>query len=189
MSTSDRSPRNTASDDPIIKLLIGTSPGGIEAQERQGQREVLASTTLPADLNGASREGFETLGFRFGDAIPGDPLFQEASLPAGWRREGSKHAMWSYIVDERGLRRVAVFYKAAFYDRKAHMNLVNVGYDIASSFIYGDQATFALRPDLTDSERAGAHAAAADYLESAERHPTIYGDRTSRARQVLEAAK
>jgi len=31
--------------------------------------------------------------------------------------------MWSYLLDEHGRRRVAIFYKAAFYDRSAFMRL------------------------------------------------------------------
>ena len=31
--------------------------------------------------------------------------------------------MWSHIVDAEGRKRVAVFYKAAFYDRRADMRL------------------------------------------------------------------
>jgi predicted secreted protein len=32
--------------------------------------------------------------------------------------------MWSYIVDDEGTQRVAIFYKAAFYDRDAFMRPV-----------------------------------------------------------------
>jgi hypothetical protein len=34
--------------------------------------------------------------------------------------------MWSQLVDAEGVPRVAIFYKAAFYDRKAHMSFDQV---------------------------------------------------------------
>lgn len=180
-------PRNTTNSDPFERLLIAMSPAGIEAQEAQGQREMLAATTLPADLNHDSQEDFEALGFTFGDPVPGDPLFREATLPEGWQREGSDHPMWSHITDERGLRRVAIFYKAAFYDRRAFMAIVNVGYELASGFIYGDDETPTIHPDLTEQERAAARVKALSYLADAERHPGIYGDRKPRAEAFLAA--
>jgi hypothetical protein len=63
-------------------------------------------------------------------------MFRQATLPPGWKKTGSDHDMWSYVEDERGLRRVAVFYKAAFYDRRADMHAENVPYSCASQFGY-----------------------------------------------------
>jgi hypothetical protein len=31
--------------------------------------------------------------------------------------------MWSYILDDKGRERCAIFYKAAFYDRRAHLSI------------------------------------------------------------------
>lgn len=109
--------------DPLERLLIAASSGGIEASEAQGQRELVASAVVPTELLRSSKADYEALGFVFGDVVDGDPMFQGVALPEGWAREGSDHDMWSYICDETGKRRVAVFYKAAFYDRKAHMSL------------------------------------------------------------------
>lgn len=176
------SPRNTTSDvhdNPIGFLADALGAGGasaaIEAQELAGQAEMLRATTLPSEIHGDEAE-FTDLGFTFGDHVPGDPLFREATLPEGWTREGSEHAMWSYLHDERGVRRAAVFYKAAFYDRRAHMSLLNVGYDVATTWIYGDDEARTLNPNLTDTEAAAARTRAVQYLEDAERHPTIYKD-------------
>jgi hypothetical protein len=91
-------------------------------QERAGQRELVNSSVLPVEMS-PSREAFERLGFRFGEQVDGDPLFIHVELPAGWTRAGTDHAMWSDVVDQKGRRRVAVFYKAAFYDRRANMSL------------------------------------------------------------------
>ena len=46
--------------------------------------------------------------------------------------------MHSVIKDERGIERASIFYKAAFYDRKASLSLVRVGGKFATSWIYGD---------------------------------------------------
>lgn len=107
--------------------LITGSPGSfIESQERDGQRQLVNSDRLPTEILYGSRSEFEALGFTFGEPDERDPMFRPATLPPGWKREGSDHAMWSYIVDGLGRRRVSVFYKAAFYDRSAHMALTGV---------------------------------------------------------------
>lgn len=182
----DRSPRNTSTTDALDKFLVAASPDGIESQERAGQAEVLQSTTLPAEILWSTAEDFEALGFTFGELVDGDPLFRQASLPEGWKREGSDHAMWSYIVDGRGIRRVAVFYKAAFYDRHAHMGLQNVGRTLASEFIYGDEEVPNLPEGLTVQERADLVEEAQTYLARAAEHPDIYGDRVPRATALVE---
>lgn len=120
-------------EEPAVGLMIGAFPGGIEASERRGQLQFLDSEILPAQIQdpfkddkmerGAGRRILESWGFRFGKVCGGDTLFQQAKLPEGWSKKGSDHDMWSDIVDEKGRERCAVFYKAAFYDRKAHMEI------------------------------------------------------------------
>jgi hypothetical protein len=179
-------PRNTSRDDNIVKLAISASPGGIEAQERAGQAEVVGGTYLPTRLNHGEPEDFAALGFTFGDPDPEDPMFRPATLPDGWKREGSSHAMWSYIVDERGIRRVSIFYKAAFYDRSAFMNICHVGWEVATDFIYGEAEAPSL-DRLTADELDDVREAAEKYLADATSHPDIYGDREPRARVLLAA--
>jgi hypothetical protein len=113
---------NTAEIGPTAGTLM---PGGIEASERQGQQQLVESDTLPAEMIGRERALYEKLGFTFAGPVPGDNLFVFATLPPGWKKERSGHAMWSHIVDEHGKNRVAIFYKAAFYDRRADANLVS----------------------------------------------------------------
>lgn len=117
----------TIRDDALLLLAVAMTnrdggAGFIEAQEAAGQRQLVNSDRLPTRTQDDEAE-YLALGFTFGDPDPGDPLFRPATLPAGWRREGTDHAMWSKLVDEHGRERVSIFYKAAFYDRDAFMRL------------------------------------------------------------------
>lgn len=110
---------------PRINLLAAMALGvgeSIEMSEQRGQAEIVQSTLLPADMQG-EREKFEKVGFKFGNVVKGDRLFIEATMPEGWKKERTDHPMWSKLVDEKGNERAMVFYKAAFYDRSAHMSL------------------------------------------------------------------
>jgi len=116
-------------------MITGDATSFIEGQERAGQHQIVNSDRLPAD-HGDDSPWLE-LGFTFGDPDPADPLFCPATLPPGWKREGSDHAMWSHLTDEHGRQRAGVFYKAAFYDRKASMHLVGVSWYVCRHVEYG----------------------------------------------------
>jgi hypothetical protein len=105
----------------LENFLVASTPGGIEAQEKRGQEALVASTNMPKEMS-PNREAFEALGFEFGDDV--DDIFVSAKLPEGWTRAATDHSMHSDILDEQGRRRVAIFYKAAFYDRHANAHLV-----------------------------------------------------------------
>lgn len=134
------SPRNTARamrEDPAEALLMlaesmgSRGPGGaIEAQEAAGQREIVHSDVIPTDAPPADQ--LEALGFKLGPVVEGDDMFRRATLPDGWTREGSEHAMWSYLLDGLGRKRASIFYKAAFYDRSAHMSITTVSGYVSS---------------------------------------------------------
>jgi hypothetical protein len=124
--------RNTTADmrDPASQwafladsLGSGGTSGAVERQESAGQQELVHSDRLPTACNKAA---FEALGFTFGDPDPADPLFMPATLPEGWEKRATDHSMGSVIVDPLGRERVSIFYKAAFYDRSAHMNLIGL---------------------------------------------------------------
>lgn len=129
--------RNTTEDmhDPVeasmflLNQLGSADPGdptaAIMHMEAEGQRQLVNSDRLPTRVlhTVGGDEAFLALGFTFGPPDSGDSLFRPATLPVGWKRERSDHAMWSYLVDEHGRHRVSIFYKAAFYDRDAHMSL------------------------------------------------------------------
>jgi hypothetical protein len=133
-------PRDDAETTMYTALAIGLGGGNasdaILAQESRGQQQILTSAVLPTDMG--DRAEYEALGFTFGDPVPGDPMFTNATLPRGWSREGSDHAMWSYLVDADGNRRASIFYKAAFYDRSAHMSL-NTVYSLMYDCVYNNQ--------------------------------------------------
>jgi hypothetical protein len=182
-------PENTADRDPIVHLVGAMSEGSegyILGMEAAGQRQVVASDVMP--LDNRDRDAMVALGFTFGEPV--DDLFQSATLPEGWSRQGSDHAMWSHIVDERGIERVGIFYKAAFYDRSAHASLTNVGYSLGRTFIYGDGPDETPWGVLTEDERAQFIAALTQYGEDAAQHPDIYnrdgrGDRAAKRLREL----
>lgn len=116
-------------DGDAENLLVAMTHGGIEAQEARGQDRFVHSDLLPKEINGwveglGDRDTHalcERLGIKvLGDA---DDLFYAVELPQGWTKEATGHSMWSSIFDERGRKRMSVFYKAAFYDRRAFVNV------------------------------------------------------------------
>lgn len=68
-------------------------------------------------------ELLKSWGFKLGKTDPNDKMFRTVTLPAGWKRRGSSHSMWSYIDDDKGRERISIFYKAAFYDRESFFNV------------------------------------------------------------------
>lgn len=178
-------PEDTSARDPLLHLAGSWDDPSryITDMESAGQRQLLHSDRLPTE--GSEDPQFIELGFVFGEPDPNDPLFRPATLPDGWKREGSDHAMWSYILDERGISRVGIFYKAAFYDRRAAMHLERPGYSAASKAIYGDGPVVGPWDKLTNEELADARDEAERYLKEAAEHPDIYGNRADRAREVL----
>ena len=103
-------------------FIAAATPGGIEAQEKRGQIEQTFAETLPKDgTTGKDRKQWEALGFMFGDAA--DDIFVNVKFPNGWRKKPTDHSMWIELLDDKGRKRGAIFYKAAFYDRSAHVHI------------------------------------------------------------------
>lgn len=100
-------------------MLFGAS-GAIERSEAIGQVQLVESTDLPAD--GSDNPAFASFGVTFGEPHADDPIFRPATLPAGWKKQATDHSMWSKLIDDKGRERAHIFYKAAFYDRSAHIN-------------------------------------------------------------------
>lgn len=131
----------------LENFLVASTPGGIERQEAEGQRALVAGTTLPKKISGATREQLEALGFKFGEDA--DELFVHCELPAGWSKRGTDHSMHSDLLDEQGRKRAGVFYKAAFYDRRADMRM-NRRFNV-HPFTDGSQNNY-MRCVVTDGE-------------------------------------
>jgi hypothetical protein len=102
-------------------FIAAATPGGIEAQEVRGQAQFVNSDVLPKRCIGCTREQIEAMGVVFGADV--DDIFVIVVLPAGWAKAPTEHSMWSDLRDERGRVRANIFYKAAFYDRNAHISL------------------------------------------------------------------
>ncbi len=121
--------------------LIAATPGGIEAQEAAGQRELVGERDLlPIKC---PRKELESLGFIFGDNASNDPneIFVSASFPLGWSKKATDHSMWSDLLDDKGRKRGAIFYKAAFYDRSSHMSL-NRRFNVSGNDLDADGSKF-----------------------------------------------
>jgi hypothetical protein len=102
----------------IQNFLAASSPGGIEAQEAAGQRELTSNfNRLPLNMREREREIAEKLGFVFGEPI--DEVFVSVTPPDGWTLRPTEHSYHSDIIDTQGNVRGGMFYKAAFYDRRA----------------------------------------------------------------------
>jgi hypothetical protein len=93
----------------------------IEDMEAQGQRELTGQTSkLPT--KGSENPAWAKMGVIYGKPDPSDPVFSGAQLPAGWKLKPTEHSMWNHLLDDQGRVRAKMFYKAAFYDRSAHIH-------------------------------------------------------------------
>jgi len=180
--------RNTAKDpaedpsDALLFLAAAMGPGGTEQaiveQERSGQAQLIHSECLPTDLRGGDQAIFEALGIVFDGPVEEDPLFQYAHLPEGWTKRPGDYHTWSYVLDELGRRRVRVCYKAAFYDRRAHMNVVSV-------FGYVDHCVQSGSDIVTDN----AWATPAAVLEAAREGAERYAKWEEQSREYRDASE
>jgi hypothetical protein len=121
----NRKPINTekeATETPLVTLL-SMIVGGVEAQEAQGQEDLLVSELLPTNMSPETKVALQAAGVIFLGPVPNDELFQYAQLPAGWSKQGTDHSLYSDLIDEKGVKRASIFYKAAFYDRSARLSL------------------------------------------------------------------
>lgn len=102
----------------LVEVMGLAVHGGIERQEAAGQRELCTTEVLPKDCPRAELEKF---GVVFG--ADHDELFVNVRLPDGWKKRATDHSMHSDLIDNKGRKRGSIFYKAAFYDRRADMTL------------------------------------------------------------------
>ncbi len=100
---------------------IALMPGGIEAQEKAGQLELTTNSKLPIECTPETKTTLESWGVKFHEPI--DDLFVSVTLPDGWKVIMTSHSMWSDLVDNEGKPRAEIFYKAAFYDKRANIHI------------------------------------------------------------------
>ncbi len=117
-----------------LGVAAGT-PGAIKASEAAGQVAMVSSEILPVDMTPDQAAITAGVGIVFGDMA--DDIFINATLPEGWRKQATDHSMHSDILDDKGRTRAGIFYKAAFYDRHAHMHF-NRFYSIGGDFEKGE---------------------------------------------------
>lgn len=131
--------------------LMGQSPPGlIEAQEAQGQRDLVASEQLPVD----GTEGHEDQWAKMGVVLlpkTGDDIFRDTQLPEGWKKVRTEHSMWSELQDANGNVRAMIFYKAAFYDRSARVHF-NHRYRCTQDYEVPDDCVRWIVQDATKAE-------------------------------------
>lgn len=149
----EHNPIVNTTDQPAAAHLVGAlgdhlqgkhSGQFIEDMEARGQAQFVSqSSRLPTrgltepDPGGNERDAsilqatWAQLGIKIGALVDGDPMFTNVELPPGWELKATDHPMWSELLDDKGRKRAGMFYKAAFYDRSAHIHLNNrffVGY-------------------------------------------------------------
>lgn len=120
----DMNPTNTTKKDPellLLEAMIFGASGSIERQEAQGQAELVRSEVLPTNGIDQMRQMIESNGGSVGEPVVGDEMFTSAVLPVGWQKRATDHSMWSELLDSKGRVRAGIFYKAAHYDRSAHI--------------------------------------------------------------------
>lgn len=126
-------------------MITGDASAAIENQEVWGQQLLVADETLPRKYGfNTTLEQLESMGIVFGENA--DDLFVRVRLPEGWSKQPTSHSMWSNLIDDQGRTRAMIFYKAAFYDRDAHIDIVRrFSYQVQPVCGYSD-------PDYRQSE-------------------------------------
>lgn len=177
--------------DPRVHLAgldVEGLSGYVAGMESSGQQQLISSNQLPR-LARPHWDAFEAIGIHRGEDVDGvDGLFCVASLPEGWTRKASENPVWSSLVDDRGLKRVAMFYEAAFYSRAAFMRLVErPGYVLAEDLINGYNLTD-LPPQwdlLTNTERYDFRQGLEELRTFIEQFPREDRGRKTRIERVL----
>lgn len=177
---------DTSARDPLLHFggMLGGTDRYITDMEAAGQRQLVNSTDLPAEMNSGTDDDLIALGFTLGEPHASDPMFRPATLPTGWSKQGTDHSMWSQVVDQHGRKRLSIFYKAAFYDRSAFINMQTVrGY--AHDVLDGQPPVFDDEWCTSDALRAEVTAIRDDYAERLAK----YGDHDNYKAEHIAAAE
>lgn len=120
-SITDTSKLDTAPGVATLRAntLLNTT-GSIEQMEERGAQEVAAQRErLPTE--GLNRQLAEAAGIQVHEIDEQDPIWTRCTLPEGWSIQQTDHSMHLDLLDDQQRRRAGIFYKAAFYDRSAHV--------------------------------------------------------------------
>ena len=90
---------------------------GVQRAVAESEQWLIARKTNPGWKD--SREALEKLGFKV--VRESDDLFYEVEAPAGWTK--TTDGYWTTVRDETGAERFSQFFKGAFYDRDAFVNV------------------------------------------------------------------
>ncbi len=127
-------------DDNFGTLIMMFDPTTIINDEEKGEtKEFMNGFIMPREMH-PTKEAFEKLGFVFKD-IPGDDVLCYGALPEGWSIRPTDQSTWHDIVDENGITRGDMFYRASSYDRDAHMKLF-CRYRVRREIIDGETEIF-----------------------------------------------
>jgi len=115
----------------LLAAMAGEK-NSIENMEAAGQGAMVRSADLPIEIQGVTLEEVaDHTGIKFGEPV--NELFIAAELPPGWEKKATDHSMHSDLVDQDGRKRAGIFYKAAFYDRRAFMHFYRF-YDVTNDY-------------------------------------------------------
>jgi hypothetical protein len=115
--------KETGGMEMLAMAMIMGSDNAIYHQEKCGQTSFVNSVDLPTRILGGTDEQLTKMGIKLGEPYEDDKIFRPVELPEGWHKESTDHSMHSNLLDDKGRKRVSIFYKAAWYDRSAHMGL------------------------------------------------------------------
>ena len=108
---------------PNPEWLMGGNPRAIENQEAQGQIELCNSSQLPrTGWYDDIKKEYIKRGIKVIGISKYDDLFYDVELPKDWKIKPTDHSMWSELRNEKDIVIANIFYKAAFYDRNAHID-------------------------------------------------------------------
>ena len=106
----------------LLDVLSGRGDGSIERSEAQGQCDLVASSDLPSETCPSQEEIAKHTGIQFHEPL--NELFVRVTLPDGWSKRPTEHSMHTDLLDDKGRVRAGIFYKAAFYDRRADIGFL-----------------------------------------------------------------
>ena len=100
----------------------GDTNSWAEEVEREGRKEMLKGVRI-GKPDAEANEALIAAGVILTECKE-DPIFVNAKLPEGWKKiEEYGSTYWSYILDDKDVKRFTIFFKPEFYDRKAFTHM------------------------------------------------------------------